>query len=406
MKALSSKTNTPKSIGTVNKVISSKYFFYLLPLVYLLSFLAIKGKSSPSGYYLIHYLYNYDKGFIPRGLIGEVISLFTDSVSDELITNINLIAGIFLAVFASLCFGRALNKVKTDKRLLCYAGAIALVIIILPASFSMYFESIHLDKFLWILTLLAVFLSDFKIGIWFAPALCIVSTLINPIYVFGSMILIAIILLQKCYQSSFKAKNVIICLVSYSAIIIIALYGAYHEQNHKLFETPGELVDFYFSRYAGELSKDVYDKFVNEWLFDYFASAKEMLKLTFEYYFKDWGFGQKTFFGSIFLGIPIWWFFTKIWIGAIKAEEKKFQKFIYFLCMISPVVIIPVLIFGWEFPRYFYDNILVQLGLLLFFVANKHIGVLTGISSLLDFFKQTPLIAISYVLYFSYIIVS
>ena len=383
----------------------SGYSFYIIPFVFLMLFLLSKGSPHPSGYYLIHYLYNYEKGFSPRGLVGEVISWFTDSVTDELIANINLVFSVLLVVAASCYFGKALNQTKFKEKSFSYTIATIAIICLIPASFSMFFESIHLDKMLWVLTLFAVLLSDSKFGVWFVPLLCIISVLINPIYVFGSMILIAIILLQKFCSGGFKFKNGLICFITYASIIAIALYGAYYEQSVHLFDTPSEMVDFYFSRYAGQLDSYTYNKFITEWLFEFFEPMDKVFMLCFNYYFKDWGFGQKTFFGILLLGIPVWSIFFKIWKFAIKAENNYFQKIIYFFCLVSPVVIVPVLILGWEFPRYFYENLLMQLFLVLYFIAKNHTPVIEGINNLISYFKQNILIGAATLLHFIFIIV-
>ena len=383
---------------------NSKYSFYIIPFVFLMFFLFTKGIPHPSGYYLIHYLYNYEKGFSPRGFVGEVISWFTDSVTDELIANVNLVFSVLLVIAASCYFGKALNQTKSKEKSFSYAMAIIVIISFIPASFSMFFESIHLDKILWVLTLFAVLLVNSKFGLWFIPFLCIISVLINPIYVFGSMILIAIILLQNFYSNGFKLKNGLVCFITYTAIIAIALYGTYHEQNVHLFDTPSEMVDFYFSRYAGQLDSNTYNKFITEWLFDFFEPIDKVFELCFNYYFKDWGFGQKTVFGTLLLGIPVWSIFFKIWHFAIKFEKNYFQKNIYFLCLISPITIIPVLIFGWEFPRYFHENLLMQLYLILYFIANDHAPVIEGINSLINYFKQNVLIGAATLLHFIFII--
>lgn len=379
--------------------------FYIVPFVLLLIFIAIKGKPHPSGYYLIHYLYNYECGFSPRGLLGEIIRWFTDSVTDELIANINIAFSVLLVLAASLCFGKALNKTKSNEKQFAFSLAIIIIICLLPASFGMFFESIHLDKILWVLTLFAVLLSGSEVGIWFTPLLCIIAVLINPIYVFGSMILIAIVLLQNFYSGGFKFKHGLICFISYLLLIAIPLFGMYYEQNIHLFDTPAEMVDYYFARYAGELDSYTYNKFTTEWLFEFFEPLDQALKLCFNYYFIEWGFGQKTFFGIIFLGSPIWSMLFTIWKHAFKTEKVVFQKIIYFFCLISPVVIIPVLIMGWEFPRYFYENLLMQLCLLLYFIFKNHTPVIDGINKLVSFFKNNILIGVTALLYFSFIII-
>ena len=66
--------------------------FYIISLVMLgIPFLYYCVKDlipTASGYYLIHYVYTFDHGFVSRGLVGEIISWFFDTVTPELIHNI------------------------------------------------------------------------------------------------------------------------------------------------------------------------------------------------------------------------------------------------------------------------------------------------------------------------------
>ena len=77
----------------ISSIFSSKGNCYLLPFLsifvcYIVSIIR-RGKPEPGGYYLIHYLYNYDHGYIPRGLLGEVLGWFFDTVSDKLISEVS-----------------------------------------------------------------------------------------------------------------------------------------------------------------------------------------------------------------------------------------------------------------------------------------------------------------------------
>ncbi|MGN1194382.1 MAG: hypothetical protein ACI4SB_02765, partial [Acutalibacteraceae bacterium] len=175
--------------------------FYLVPLVVLCGWAFSIDLPQARGYYLIHYLYTYKHGFIPRGFIGEIISWFTDSVTDELIHMLGTAFSFVLAIAASLCIGKALSKVKNDRQNFAVTLFIVFVLFIIPGSFKNYFEIFTQDKLLWALTLFAVFLCDRKYAIWLTPILCICATLINPVFLFCSMVLIAIILLQE-FKSS------------------------------------------------------------------------------------------------------------------------------------------------------------------------------------------------------------
>lgn len=404
---MASKDKSIKSL--LNKdFFSSTLNCYLAPFIILFGcyiyYLIDIGKPIAGGYYLIHYLYTYEHGFNPRGLLGEVIRWFSDTVSDEMISNIANTFSVLLIIAVSLCIGKALNKLKDDRERFNWVVLLAFICCVLPTSLKMYFGAIHLDKILWLLSLIAVFISDRKYAVWFVPVLCVIATLVNPMYLFGSMILVAIILLQQFYSEHYSFKKGLLCFLTYASMIVIGLYSPIAEK--KLgFSTPQELVDFYFSRYGGTLSRDTYSNFVTEWLFDYFEPIDEVFRSAFKYYFVGWSNGQKCFFYFLLVALPAYILLGIIWIRAIKNEKNKFQKFIYFLCLISPVIIIAPLIVSWEMPRYFSDNFITQLCLLAYFIVKGHPAIISSVRSMVDFCKRNFLITAIAVLYFVVLIV-
>ncbi len=375
---------------------------YLLPLLFfggiLIYRLACGDFSSVSGYYLIHYVYTYDHGFVSRGLVGEIISWFCPLVTDALTQRIMIVSAVLLMLAVSLWIGKTLCNARQDK--LQFQSVLFLIIVffMLSGAIDFYYLDFKLDKYLWALTFLSVFLMQYKVGIWFVPALCIIATLINPVFLFCSMVLVAILLLQKLYENSYAAKNGILCGVAYSSMIGIGLYSAISEK--KLgFTTPRELVDFYFARYENKLHESDYVLFEEEWLFDYFEPIDEMLRLAFEIYFKEWGNGKRVLACSLFMAVPVCILFALFWKKVIKNEENKMQKFIYFLCAISPVVMLPGIILSWELFKYFANNLLVQSGLLICFVAKGTPAVVKTVGEITEFCKRHLILASGILLY-------
>ncbi len=382
---------------------------YLVPFVslggYLLA-LILKGEiTSAAGYYLIHYLYAYDHGFVARGLVGEVISWFYENVTDEITRNIVILFSFLLMLSASLCIGKALTKVKNNPTLFLITAALSVLLCILPASFRHYYIDIKLDKLLWALTLFAVLFVDRKYGIWLVPVFCIIATLVNPVFLFCSMILIAIILLQKFYDEKFAVKNGIVCAVSYITMIVLGIYALASEK-YLGFETPNEMVDYYFSRYAGVLEEGVYDAFVTEWLYDYFEPMKKIISMSFEYYFIRWGNWIVCLLDLIILMIPTYTITVLFWKKCMSAADNRFQKFIFFLCLISPAVIILPIIFSWETSKYFYSNLMVQLSLMIYFTVTENSAVVSCIKSCINWVKNHIIVSACAVMYFASIIVT
>ena len=392
-----------KDLTAEKGIFSSVISCYLFPLIvfggYLLYCIFEKLIPSASGYYLIHYLYTFEKGYISRGLVGEIISKFTDTVTDDITRTVITIFSALLMLGMTLCIGKALSKVRFDKERLTYVLFVAVVVFMIPMPFKYFYTDIKLDKLVWALTLFAVYLADNKIGKWLVPVICALATVVNPVFVFTSMILIAIILLQEFRSGGMSKKDGILCGVTYIAIIAFALLAPISEKWVD-FANAGEMVDFFFKRYAGELEPEYRERFINMWLIDFFMPIDKALNTSFHIYFENFGRGINTAFNLIFVAIPFYAVMGIFWKKVIKAEQDKFQKFIYFLSSISIAAAIPAFILSWEFSKYLYNHILIQVGLVVYFIVKDQKAVVDTCKEAKEFGKKHLIASIAGILYF------
>lgn len=379
----------------LRKIADSPLTCYAVPFLGLggwLLYLILSGSiGSVKGYYLIHYLYTYDHGFVSRGLIGEIISWFHDTVTDDITRTVITIGAVLFMLGAVLCIGKALNKAKSDRDTFVWTLSFIIFLCIIPITFRLYYTDIKLDKFLWALTLFAVFLAGTRFGIYFVPVLCLLATIVNPVFLFCSMILISIILLQKFYDSKFSVKNGIICGISYISMIAMGLYSAISEK-WLGFTDVHQFMEYYFSRYEGGLPSSI-EKFESEWLFDFFEPLDRIFKLAYEIYFKSWGNGVMVIFSTLLFAIPVYLIISSVWIKAIKNEKNGFQRFIFFLCLISPLVLIPPISISWESAKYFGNNMVVQICLMIYYCVNRNQSLLNSLNSIKDWCREHLLIS-------------
>lgn len=391
-------------IKASKKIYDSKLTAYLVPLIslsiYLIYLIANDRMINVKGYYLIHYLYTFDHGFISRGLVGEIISRFTDIVTPEITQTAVIIFTVMLLVAATLCIGYAINRVKNDSNRLKYVLVLIIVLCILPISFKSYFVDIKLDKILWALTFFAVLISENKVGIWFTPLLCILATTINPVFLFCSMILIAIVLLQLFYDNHYSAKNGIICFVAYASMIAIGIFSAASEKSTG-FTSGMEMVEYYFSRYSEPLSESEKIWLVEECLYDFFEPLDVVLKRSFQVYFIEWKCGISFVLNLVFVAVPIYSLLINFWKKASSFEKNKFQKFIFFLCAVSPIVTFLPIILSWESSKYFGNNILVQLCLIVYYVVHNNASVIKALNSFTAGAKKHKLVSAAAIVYLS-----
>lgn len=382
----------------------SRLFCYLAPFTALAAYLIYiiaSGKVEFSrGYYELQYLINYDRGYCHRGFVGEIISLFADTVTPGIITGIANFGSVLLLVSASLCFGSVLDKTRDNPDLFKAAAVIIAILCVAPFTFRYLFSGIHHDKFFWALGLLAVYLMQFKKGIYAVPVLCFIATLINVAFLLCSMFLVSISLLYKCYKSGFARKNIIICAVAYLGMIGIFVLGIF-TTNNQGFADGYEMIEFYYRRYSEPVMASKAQNLVDGLLVEYFNDgAVDVVKTLYQLYIVEGNRELVLFFNGVLFSVPLLAGLAAFWIAAIKAEKEKFGKFIFFLCGATLVLIFLSPFLGWSARFYFYSYI-VQIGLILYFVANKNETVTGLVCKVKNFCKDHIVVSSAVLSYFA-----
>lgn len=378
----------------------SRLFCYLAPFAalaaYLIYIIAAGKVEFSRGYYELQYLINYDRGYCVRGFIGEIISLFADTVTPGIIRGVVNFGSVLLLVSASLCFGSVLDKTRDNPEMFKAAAVIIAILCVAPFTFRYHFSGMQHDKFFWALALLAVYLTQFKKGIYAVPVLCFLATLVNLSFLLGCMFLVAIILLDKCRESGFARKNIIICAVAYLGMIGIMIFGML-TTNERGFADAHEMIEHYFSRYSEPLMPSKAENLVNGLLVEYFNDgAFDMVSKLYQMYIADGDRELSLTFNGVLFSAPLLIGLAAFWIAAIRAEKEKFGKFIFFLCGATLVSLVFSPFLGWSTRFYFYSYI-VQIGLILYFIANKNETV-TGITGKVTGFCKEHTVAFGAVL--------
>ncbi|MBO5858419.1 MAG: hypothetical protein J6R20_01415 [Clostridia bacterium] len=383
---------------------SSKAFCYLAPFTALATYLIymiVTGRMEfMKGYYELSYLFTYDHGFVSKGFVGEIISWFADTVTPDIIRGVSIFGAALLIVAASLCFGSVLDKTRDDRTAFTAAAVIIAILCFAPFTFRIHLIEMKQDKFIWAFALFAVYFSQFRFGIWLVPIFCLIATLINPLFLVGGMLLVSIILLQKCKESGFALKNIIICAISYVGMIAQGVYSVASGKSHG-FADPYEMIDFYFSRYTGTLSESELNLLAGKHLIEYFGTRDAaFFKNIFRLYVLESNVGVYTILNAVFFALPLIVLLAIFWKKSIKAEPDKFNKFIFLLCPATLVSIVFMTLLAWG-ARFFFYSYIVQIGLLLYFIANKNEAVMKVIGEVTDFCKKHTLVSAAAVIYFA-----
>ena len=382
----------------------SRLFCYLVPFAaltaYLIYTIATENVYFSGGYYELQYLFTYDRGFMARGFIGEVISWFAKTVTPEIVMGVVNFGSFLLVAAVSLCFGAVLDKTRDNPETFKTAALIIAILCVAPFTFKAHFSEMKVDKFFWAASLFAIYLSDKKRGIWFVPLLCFVATLINPVFLAGCVFLVSIILLDECRRSGFAKKNIVICGVSYIGMLAIGFFSIYKTKNHA-FASEIEMVEFYFSHYSRMPNEAQIDELVTKQLVEFFHNGTaDLFRDVYSSNVVGAGKINNLIANGLLFSLPILVALTVFWIKAIKAEKDKFTKFIFFLCSATLISILFIPLLGWS-PRFFFHSYINQIGMILYFLATKNATVIDLTERIKNFCKNNIVVSASVFVYFA-----
>lgn len=347
----------------------------LFPLTcILLCYLLFVREPFISGYYTIHYLFDYSHGFVARGLVGAVITHFFPQPTPELLSGVVRVFDVLLILISGLCMSRALIRVKDDEKAFFLVAFLCLMLCLSAATYRYFFHDIKLDKLLWAMTFCAVLLVENKVTAALVPPICIAATLCNPVFLFFGNILVSILLLQKVKDNNNAKWNIAVCALAYLGMIAIGVYG-FSVDNQLGFADAKELLDYYFAKYPDKSYLADLDRWAEEWMFEYNSDVITIIRTCFRVYFIEWGNGKYGAVNTLFCAGPVGAVITWFWWRVFKTESDRFQKFIFFLCLIAPVVTIPPILFSWETTKYFSYIFIVQAALFLYYFTHHNASV-------------------------------
>jgi hypothetical protein len=354
------------------------YYELVIFLFLLFEFIALGSANIMNQWGKTHYLLTYEFGFGPRLLVGSIVSLFTDSVTNSLVVIIATVSFIFLIMLISLLLGGIIRRSEPEIK----PALIMITILFLTSPFSVkYLLGLHfsrLDIYWIIITLIALVFIKKPVLQWSVPVLCAVAVLVHQAYTVTYMPALAIPLLYEVYKNNNSKKSIAIFVLSCLAMIIpfIALYCF-----------PANIPFDNAVDYAKYLSKSSDFLAYPPMLYDeYFSPFRE-------YWFEFIIPVIKTFalpVGLAFLSLsaPLLCIFFYIWKNSYKHTENKFLKFIFFLCAVAPLAFIPSALFGMDWDRWWAAVINNQFIIVFYLLYSKEKAVLFWAKKAGDYFEK------------------
>jgi len=354
-------------------------FFFLLVEFLFLTYGKVENTNTRTAYLL-----TYEFGFNSQSFIGSFISLFTDFITSRLIYIISVISFLVLIFFISFLLGSLIRNAQTESKQSIIIFAILFLASPLSVTYLLGMNTERLDIYWIFISLLALVFLKRPILCWTIPLLCAVAVSIHQGYMDSYMPALAIPMLYEVYKSNYSKKSIAIFSLSCLSMIVLFIYFQFLPMKLPF----NNAVDF-----AEYLSKKA----------DFSASAP-MLHVGFFAAFRESFYEYVLPFTESYalpLGIvlltfssPLIVIFLYVWKQSFKNADKKFLKFIFFLCAAAPLAFIPAALFANDWDRYWASAVNNQFIFVFYFIYSKETIVVNFVRKVGDFFEKHFLLLI------------
>lgn len=337
------------------------------------------------------YLFSYqDMGFNSRFFIGSVFRLFFKYISAEtLYFSICFIITCFNALVA-FSLGSFIRDTRKDRRPIL--GIWVILFLANPFSLSFlydYWNFGYLDLYLVGLTFIMILCIKFKKMIWLLPILCLIAMAIHTAWIFLYMPVVIIILFYECYKSNFKVSSIIL-LVSTVVILVTSLMYFQFFTPDLDFKSTEDVIGFLSERTNLKLS---FDYIMANYFLPTFTVLPDAL-----FIIKSWALPYTI---NVFvITTPIILVFLNFWLRTFKKAENNHIKRIVLLCIIAPVVTLPMFAFM-DWDRWICAIFIVQFLLFFYFWNDGLECVVMSAKEIHSFFKAHSLLFLLVVIFLS-----
>lgn len=357
---------------------------FLFLVVQLLVF--IPGKEGMPLWQLLTYLGDYSHGFMPRALLGEIITWFSDTVSLEILFILSFTVCVLLCITSAFLGGYLIKHCENR------AAVTAIIAVMLgsPIFMPLFASWLGLmDVYLIILTFISFVLNENRFLRYIIPAVAIICTAIHHAYLFLYMVPLAIALLYDFFKNKKYVRDGILCAVTYVSLIALGLITV-KTRKADGFSSTNEMVDFMLNKADFELSREWLQSVVpNEYTtgVDYIG---ENITSTMS---------VSNLLGIVTIFSPILILFAYGWLKAIRHSTDKTEKFTLSLCLIHPLSTVPAYILGLNWNRWTSAIITSQCILYLFMLYRKNESVSASVGKVTEFFKKHFILIVFYIIY-------
>lgn len=372
--------------------------FAALMINFLLFF--TKDTVMSDGIYPMH-LVDIKAGFISRTLAGTINSIFFQNPTKLQVsivhTAITLITFLFVAVFLGRCIKKADGE--SGKNLF----ALSLIIAVFPYGFMTFINLFELLDIYWLLAVVLCLMSaDNKKTAILIPLFIIIGGWAHYSFVLAFMPVIYILFLQKCLKEKSRFTYILsgfMILISVSSTVYFFATSrhfnaiSFDEFKDYILSKAGDKIT-QFEMYCGEAFRPYdeipYDYYIEKYsLPEWIKDASDLKRAFYGYFAFAFIDGSiKGLIADFILASPVIAFFCSLWKKAIKTAENRNEKFMYFLCLISPLIQIFACFTSSDTSRWLSLMVISSLFMLSLFIKEKTSPVTDAFNSIINTLKK------------------
>lgn len=348
------------------------------------------GKSN-SLYYVLPYK---DFGFQSRLVVGSVVRLFTDYITEKSIFTIMAVITLFFILAVSLMAGRIIRAAV--RRGDVEAEVLAVLFIACPVSVQYLFTSNNmgrLDLYLILITALILYCIRHNKAKWAVPALCSFAMIVSFNFIFLYMPVIAVIMIREyILVSSLRSSRILLALSGLAVVLFFAFFKIFPPASafSSLEELKAYLADITDVRGEEFL---IYNDMCRPLADTYTRGADTTFSWFFELLGKYGSF-------SLFTAGPAAAFFISFWLSAFKNATSGKQRLFYLFCLLAPAGGLPMFL-ALDWDRWIPTLFISQIILVLYLVAVNDAGTADTLRRFRDFSGRHALLVLLCVIYLS-----
>lgn len=378
-------------------LLKSKYelsLFAALCMNFLLFF--TKNDIMSDAIYPIH-LVDLKIGFISRTLVGTINGLLFQNPTKAEVAFIQTIVCIITFFLTSVFLGKCIRKADENSGRILFV--ISLIIAVFPYGFMTFINLFELLDIYWLLSaVLCLISAENKATALLIPVFIIVGLWSHYAFLLAFMPVIYILCFSFCLKHKSKYAYILTAfMIAVSVPATLYFFAtnrtfnviSFSEFEDYIMNKAGDKI-ILFEPYCGEIFRPM-EEFPFEhyeevyslpgWVKDASPSV-QTLYCSFFFAFADSSVpGVIT---DIILVIPVVLFFEAIWKKAMSTTEDKTEKFIYFLCLISPIIQLIACLTSSDTSRWLSIMVISSLFLLALFIKEKTAPVSEALCSITE----------------------